>query len=80
MDLICVGAWAIWNDRNQVVHNLPISSIEDHCAWIHEYLAEFRKANGIRESHPLTEETYHELIQNGEDIIMHTDVSLDTLN
>lgn len=28
LDLICIGVWAIWNDRNSIIHNKLIPPVE----------------------------------------------------
>lgn len=50
LELICIGVWVIWNDRNHTLHNRHIPSINDRCVWINGYLEYFRKSDGASAS------------------------------
>lgn len=45
LDWIFVGAWAIWNDRNNTMHGKVTPSVNDKCDWVHNYIQEFQQAN-----------------------------------
>lgn len=70
----------IWNDRNHVVHNRPIPSIDARCAWIHDYIVEFRKANRVSDCSNMLAPTFHDMINKGEETIMHTNAAFDEIN
>lgn len=44
---ICMGAWAMWNDHNAVVHGKPIPNATERCEWLARCIAEFQKENVI---------------------------------
>lgn len=75
LKLICRGAWAIWNDRNNLIHNRPAPNPTTRCEWIREYMADFRKVNPLGGSNFQSVEDVHRLIAEGEGMIMHTDAA-----
>lgn len=80
LNLICVGAWVIWNDRNNVIHNRPIPTIDVRCDWVFAYLDEFSKAQVDRGPSLPHHFEFHSLISRGEEVIMNTDVAYDVIN
>lgn len=80
LPLICMGAWAIWNDRNSSIHKRPFPDIGFRCSWIQEYLAEYAKANtpcGGENSHFQNDSL---VFRAEEDVIMNVDVAYGTAN
>lgn len=70
LELICLGAWAIWNDRNNQVHSRPIPKPEDRCDWIMDYLAEYKKANPVGGPHTQTLAGVRRMIEEGKEFII----------
>lgn len=75
IELICVGAWTLWNDRNNVLNNRSIPNNETCCIWVHEYLKEFQTANGNGGRSLLSIKKVQQVIQEGEELIMHKDAT-----
>lgn len=63
-----------------MVHNRPIPSIEDRCAWILDYLDEYRKANHLNPKSIMSVQDALARFGQGENIIMHTDAAFDVIN
>lgn len=75
---ICVGMWAMWNDRNNVMHDKQILDIREKCEWVHRYLREFQticygglEAVGRGQSPKIGDLTNN-------DMVIHADASCDT--
>lgn len=58
LDWICMGEWALWNDRNAMVNGKPIPTENERCEWLHRYIDEFQKVNVIPKS-IVTREFYY---------------------
>lgn len=43
LDWVCVGVWAIWNDRNNAIHGRSIPCVSDKCEWICNYLHDYQR-------------------------------------
>lgn len=43
-DLAAITCWAIWSDRNNVIHGKPISLPKIKCDWISSYIQNFSHA------------------------------------
>lgn len=77
LDWICLGAWALWNDRNAIVHGRPIPNEIDRCEWIHRYISEFQQEKLIHQPVELQDIRYRRPSQSLRTMIINVDAAYD---